>query len=191
MNTRSLYVLDSLLTSWTGVGVYTLDKQGTPQPVSGFQPLNTLFNFYEVSVVPGQGSWWLPTTLSTLAPQQWLDSYGGTEDLSVTGTVIPTQAGGHRIVRPVNMFWWIAEATLGGNLQVVPAQTAGTVSGPSPSLEPAQPPGPPGPPVPPADPSMTVEFTSTGARLVFKRGRLPSVLELDVEQNPSGGGHGG
>lgn len=188
MNTRSLYVLDSLLASWTGAGVYTLDGQGTPQPVSGFQPLGALFNFYEVSVVPGQGSWWLPTTLSPLAPQQWLDCYGGTTDLSATGTAIPTQAGGHRIVCPQNMLWWIPEDTLGDNDQVLPAQSSGEVNGQFPSLEPPTPPGPPGPP---QQHAVKLEPTSTGYRLVFKRSGLPSRFEIDVDPSGTSGGDRG
>lgn len=186
MNTRSLYVLDSLLTSWTGVCVYTLDSQGTPQPVSGFQPLNTLFNFYEVSVVAGEGSWWLPTTLSPLAPSQWTDSFGGTVDLSVTGTAIPTQAGGHRIVSPQNQLWWIPEDTLGNNTQVVPALNAGTVSGQFPTLEPSGGSSCKPPPPPPPGPNMRVEPTPTGARIIFRQAGLPSVLELSVDSSPSG-----
>lgn len=189
MNTRSLYVLDSLLASWAGAGVYTLDCQGTPQPVSGFQPLNTLFNFYEVSVVAGQGSWWLPTTLSTLVPSQWLDGFGGTVDLSVTGTAIATQAGGHRIVYPQSQLWWIPEDTLGANTQVLPAVNAGTVRGRFPTLEPSGgscQPRPPPPPPPPDEPAMRVETTSTGARIIFRQAGLPSVLELSVDPSPSG-----
>jgi hypothetical protein len=185
MSTRSLYVLDSLLTSWPGVGVYTLDNQGMPQPVLGFQPLGTLFNFYEVSVVPGEGSWWLPTTLSTLAPQQWLDACGGTLDLRATGTAIATQAGGHRIVYPDSQLWWIPEDTLGNNTQVVPASSAGTVRGQFPNLEPSGSSDPP----PPSMPGLRVEPTANGARIIFKRTGLPSVLELSVEPTSPGEGH--
>jgi hypothetical protein len=182
MTTRSLYVLDSMLTSWPGVCVYTYGGQGLPQPVSGFQPLNTLFNFYEVSVVEG-GSWWLPTTLSSLAPAQWKSGCEGPVALSVTGTAIPTQAGGQSIVFPKSLLWWIPEDALGNNTQVVPASNDGTVCGQFPSLAPSGGGGQPRPPPPPPPqgPHFRLELTPTGARLVFKRTGLPSVLELDVE----------
>lgn len=167
--TRSLYTLDSTLQAWAGVGVYRFDaRQGTTSPLPT-PPSGHAFNFLEVAVVDGQGSWWLPTTLRALVPEAWLsDVFGGIENLEVDSRALFTRAGGQNVMRPVRALWWIPEATLGGNREYVPGIDEGRVLGRFPTLEPAGTPVPPCRPCPPARssrrPCRVVLISRRGAR---------------------------
>jgi hypothetical protein len=129
MPTRSLFLPDTQLASWTGLNVYLFDKATqTTIPVGNYPCTGNFFNFYEVSVIAGQGSWWLPTVRCTATPPVWLqDVYGGIEDLAATGHIW-TQIHAEAIVRPVQLLWWIPQTTL-DNANNTPGSTAGQVSG--------------------------------------------------------------
>lgn len=161
--TRSLYLPDTLLQSW-GAGVYLFDSGAkTTTSVSGWQPTGLAFNFYEVSVIEGKGSWWVPTAPMNLAPPAWLnDAYGGVEALQASGTAIWTQAGGQQVVRPTQLVWWLSESALGASPYVSFTEAPGNVVGPFPQIEPVTP--------PPSDNDLgfTIEAVPNGARLRVK-----------------------
>lgn len=134
--TRSLYILDTILAGWAGVGAY-LYEAGTDATtlVTGYPYTGMPYNFFEVSRVPEQGSWWLPVVPAEEAPHAWADPhYGGVSDLTATGA-ITTQTGGQPIVRPLKLYWWVPSTTL-ASAPYVPAGSAGTVLGSFPSKAP-------------------------------------------------------
>lgn len=140
--TRALYVLDSTLLGWPGTGMYqVLDAANNlTQPLT-YAATGQPFQFYEVSVVVDQGSWWLPTVPQNLAPPAWLTAaFGGVEALEATGTGLWTQAAGVTVLRAASALLWISEDALGQNGLYTPAITTGQVTGAFPSLEPSSPP---------------------------------------------------
>ncbi len=142
VQTRSLFLLDSTLMSWSGVGVYSVPTQGaTPTPLT-YTPVGQGLLFYEVSVVDEQGSWWLPVAPQSRAPAAWSQSgFGGPVPLQAVGPGIWTSEAGQPIMRPQSALWWVPELTLADNGAFVPAINLGMVSGSFPTLEPFQPSG--------------------------------------------------
>ena len=139
MQTRSLYIPDTELIRWKDVGVYLYEAdQNTVTSLSSFSPTGEAFQFYEVSVVEGKGSWWLPTVQSSATPSSWKeDRLGGTEDLVASGEGIWTIDDNEKMVRPTKMFWWLPEQILGStDASNVPSINTGKISGPVPTLEP-------------------------------------------------------
>ena len=131
--TRSLFVPDSLLAGLAGVGVYLYDpEQRTTTPQSDFKPSGRAFQFYEVSIVAGSGSWWTPTVRESVAPDDWPQPVVA---LAASGDGIWTQEGEASVVRPQNLFWWTPEATL-ATMPLRPGINRGAVSGAAPNLAP-------------------------------------------------------
>lgn len=137
--TRSLFLVDTTLMSWPGVGVYSVPSpSATPTPLS-YTPTGQALLFYEVSVVDEQGSWWLPVAPQSRAPAAWSQSgFGGAIPLQATGPGIWTTEAGQPLLRPQSAYWWVPELTLADNGAFVPATNVGAIVGTFPPLEPFQ-----------------------------------------------------
>jgi hypothetical protein len=152
--TRSLFLPDSALASWSGVEAYLYDAgAGVVTFAADYPYTGAPLSFYEVSVVGTQGSWWLPTALQGSMPAAWQgDRYGGFSTLQATGTAIWTEVGGQAVVRPALLYWWIPAATLTSSPNT-PGASTGTIEGQPPTTAPVS--------------SMVISGSAQGVRVAF------------------------
>jgi hypothetical protein len=139
--TRGLALTDSTLLGWPGVSAFVIDLTAQKASPVTYPVAGQVQQFYEVSILAGLGSWWLPTAPQAQVPGGWYaDELNGVESLSATGA-IPTTSGTQPILRLAATLIWIPEATL-AQAGTQPTSFAGEVLGTFPSFPPPAPPQP-------------------------------------------------
>lgn len=192
--TRELYTLDSTLLGWPGAGFYKVDVGGGTATPIAYRSHDKAYQYYEVSLIEGRGSWWLATAPRSLMPAEWLkDDFGGVEELQVKWSEHPsgiwTRAGGEAVLRPVSALLFIPQDALGQQQLYVPAIVAGQIKGSFPTFAPERDANAPGASelaaqspvnvVSSADGSVRVESTATGTRITVAPNSQPTVLEIN------------
>lgn len=132
--TRSLWLPDTIVLSWSGVGMFQLAADGSTQSVQSYAASGSPYMFYEVSVVGDLGSWWSPTGPSSPAAPWGKPQLGGVVNLQASGVIV-TEAGGAPLVRAASTFVWVPAATL-ATTGYLPMVWEGAVAGTFPTSAP-------------------------------------------------------
>ncbi|MBV7339369.1 hypothetical protein KFU94_66360 [Chloroflexi bacterium TSY] len=111
MPTRLLYIPGAVLQTWEGVAVYCFDATDNSLTlIEDWAWSSAPHHYYEVSVVPDQGSWWIVATTASTMEAGWTpDDYGGLIDLAATDQAIWTQEGNEVVQRFKQVYWWIPQ----------------------------------------------------------------------------------
>jgi hypothetical protein len=181
--TRWLFLPDTVLAGWSGVGVYRTGM-GAPTPLA-YLPSGQALVFYEVAPVAGQGSWWLPVSPASSVPASWSrPDFGDVVALQASGPGIWTQEGGQTRLRPATALWWLPDAVQ-TNQAYLPGSALGTVTGAfpdsGPSIQAAPPPTAGVPPPPAGVPPPATGLPPPAA------GVPPDVPPANVRGEPEGG----
>lgn len=123
--TRSLFIIDSFLGSQKGVLPYLYDAANKGLKLVTSQFTQTALQFYEASIIDGEGSWWIPTAPVSLRPVFWQDPI---VPLEASGSGIWQAPFGEQAMRSQDLFWWIPNRAL-SELPITPAINKGTLSG--------------------------------------------------------------
>ena len=65
---RALFVTDIAITSGKDAGVWLYDAAKNSLTAASISSTGYAFQFYEVAVIDGKGSWWSPAVLNSEAP---------------------------------------------------------------------------------------------------------------------------
>ena len=134
--TRYLSTVDTQLTALPGVAEYRFDSGTRALHRIRHLSADAELKYYEVSVVGGYGSWWLPTAPESDVPPKWLaDARGGVEALEAVGLGIPTSIEGQPVVRPAQVYLWVPSGSLERS-PVQPGLANGRVIGQFPTVDP-------------------------------------------------------
>lgn len=130
--TRSIYMPEKTLMEMEGVAIYLFDATtGATTEVTNYSPGPNAIQYFEVSVIDGQGSWWTATAPVNMTPLSWNNTaWGGIAGLSVKGPGIWSKEGENRMIRHSQLFWWIPLSLLRRpNFPLVPAQNQARIRG--------------------------------------------------------------
>lgn len=132
---NTMYVPESWLGNVSGVTLYIYDSdERTFQKVDKPTFNDTAMLFYQVSVINGTGSWWVPSAPQALKPDNWPLPI---ITLSGSGDGIWTSIYDQSVLRPQNLYWWIP-GSLMPRLPYQPSSNQGTLDGDFPITEPQE-----------------------------------------------------